>query len=195
MNQYIEAGGKIVFAGSKNGAAFLNSIFGTSLVYAFVTMPTTRTGAASGTRFMNIAGQLPALQAVYGVLAAFDAPESIVVCIGLQLCAIFGIGFGAGILIVSGLGAGSGELFASAASDRTGHPESRVRPAIELSWVVLGVVLGGPAGLGTVMVAAFIAPAVECGYRIIDGLAVRSRRTMVTTRGAIISRELTHSAR
>jgi len=137
----------------------------------------------------------PMLQAVYGVLAAFDAPESIVVCIGLQLCAIFGIGFGAGILIVSGLGAGSGELFASAASDRTGHPESRVRPAIELSWVVLGVVLGGPAGLGTVMVAAFIAPAVECGYRIIDGLAVRSRRTMVTTRGAIISRELTHSAR
>lgn len=50
MNQYVEAGGKIIFAGAKNGAAFINSIFGTSLVYAFITTPTTRTGAASGTR-------------------------------------------------------------------------------------------------------------------------------------------------
>ena len=137
----------------------------------------------------------PMLQAVYAALETFDAPGSIVVRIALQLVAIFGIGLGAGALIVSGLGAGSGELFASAASDRTGHPESRIRPAIELSWIVLGVMLGGPAGLGTVMVATFIAPAVELGYRIVDALASRSRRRMVTTHGAIITRELAHSSR
>ena len=137
----------------------------------------------------------PMLQAVYAALETFDAPGSIVVRIALQLVAIFGIGLGAGALIVSGLGAGSGELFASAASDRTGHPESRIRPAIELSWIVLGVMLGGPAGLGTVMVATFIAPAVQLGYRIVDALASRSRRRMVTTHGAIITRELAHSTR
>ena len=137
----------------------------------------------------------PMLQAVYTALETFDAPGSIVVRIVLQLLAIFGIGLGAGALIVSGLGAGSGELFAGAASDRTGHPESKVRPAIELSWIVLGVVLGGPAGLGTVLVAAFIAPAVELGYRVVDALASRSRRRIVTTHVAIITRELTHSSR
>jgi len=137
----------------------------------------------------------PMLQAVFTALDAFDAPSSIVVRVALQAIAIFGIGFGAGALIVSGLGAGSGELFAGAASDRIGHPESRVRPAIELSWIVLGVLLGGPAGLGTVMVAALIAPAVEHGYRIVDALAARSRRRMATTHGAIITRELAHSAR
>ncbi len=137
----------------------------------------------------------PMLQAVFVALDAFDAPASILVRIALQAIAIFGIGLGSGALIVSGLGAGSGELFAGAASDRVGHPESRVRPVIELSWIVFGVVLGGPAGLGTVMVAAFIAPAVESGYRSVDALAARSRRTMATTHEAIISRELAHSSR
>ncbi len=137
----------------------------------------------------------PMLQAVYGALGAFAAPDSFVVRIALQSVAIFGIGLGAGALIVSGLGAGSGELFAGAASDRVGHPESRVRPAIELSWIVLGVVLGGPAGLGTVMVAAFVAPAVVHGYRIVDGLAARSRRTVANTHVAIIDRELAYATR
>jgi uncharacterized membrane protein YczE len=137
----------------------------------------------------------PMLQAVYGALDTFDAPGSIVARIGLQLVAIFGIGLGAGALIVSGLGAGSGELFAGAASDRIGHPESRVRPAIELSWIVLGVVLGGPAGFGTVMVAALIAPAVVHGYRIVDALVARSRRTVADTHVAIVNRELATSTR
>ena len=136
----------------------------------------------------------PMLQVVYTSLDAFEAPGSIVVRLAVQSAAIAGIGLGAGSLIVSGLGAGSGELFAGAASERVGHPESRVRPAIELSWIVLGVVLGGPAGLGTVMVAVFIAPAVERGYRVVDGLADRSRRTVVNTHGAIIARELAHSS-
>ena len=136
----------------------------------------------------------PMLQSVHGALDAFDAPGSIIVRIALQSLAIFGIGLGAGALIVSGLGAGSGELFAGAASDRTGHPESRVRPAIELSWIVLGVVLGGPAGFGTVMVAAFIAPAVVHGYRIVDALVAGSRRRVANTHEAIVTRELAHSS-
>ena len=137
----------------------------------------------------------PMLQAVFAALDTFDAPGSILVRIALQLVAIFGIGLGAGALIVSGLGAGSGELFAGAASERVGHPESRVRPVIELSWIVLGVVLGGPAGFGTLMVAALIGPAVASGYRVVDVFATHSRRGMVNTHGAIIARELAHAVR
>jgi len=107
MNQYIEAGGKIVFAGSKNGAAFLNSIFATSLVYAFVTEPTTRTGAASGTRFMKVAGQLPALQAVYGVTTLSlggHKPGQMLYCMyeAQGACSAFRMNYGKGVLYYLG---------------------------------------------------------------------------------------------
>lgn len=137
----------------------------------------------------------PMLQAVFAALDQFDAPGSIVVRIAIQLAAIFGIGIGAGALIVSGLGAGSGELFAGAASDRVGHSEARVRPVIELLWVVFGVVLGGPAGIGTIMVAAMIGPAVAYGYRLLDAAVARSHRRMAHTHRAIVARELAHSSR
>jgi len=137
----------------------------------------------------------PMLEAVLAVLGSFRSPGSFAVRIALQMVAVFGIGLGSGALIVSGLGAGSGELFAGAASDRVGHPETRVRPVIELTWIVLGVVLGGPAGLGTIIVAVLIAPAVFHGYRIVDALAAHSRRGVANTHGAIISRELAHTPR
>lgn len=137
----------------------------------------------------------PMLQAVVETLDEFEAPQSLVARVGLQLVAIFGIGAGAGALIVSGLGAGSGELFAGAASDRVGHPESKVRPVIELSWILIGVVLGGPAGLGTIMVAVLIGPAVARGYRIVDRLVARSHRRVATTHRAIVAREHAHAAR
>ncbi len=132
----------------------------------------------------------PMLQSVLAGLEQFGAPSSLVVSVALHLVAIAGIGVGSGALIVSGLGAGSGELFAGAASDRVRRPESRVRPVIEATWIVAGVGLGGPAGLGTVLVAVFIAPAVARGYLLVDGLATRSVKGLAHTHDAIISREL-----
>ncbi len=115
------------------------------------------------------------------------APDALPVAVALHLLAIGALGIGAGALIVSGLGAGSGELLASAASDRTGRAEPHVRMAIELGWLVVGVVLGGPAGLGTVIVALCIGPAVANGYRIVDTTATRSRQQLAVTRRSIIS--------
>ena len=135
----------------------------------------------------------PMLQSTLAALESFDAPDNLVVRIVTHLVAIAGIGIGSGALIVSGLGAGSGELFAGAASDRVHRSETRVRPVIELAWIVLGVGLGGPAGLGTVLVAVFVAPAVANGYRVVDALAARSVETVVNTHEAIIARELAAS--
>jgi uncharacterized protein len=109
----------------------------------------------------------PMLQAMVAVLSGLGTPDSIIVRLVLQFLAIGGIGIGAGAVIVAGLGAGSGELLAGAASDRSGHPEKWVRLAFELSWLAFGVALGGPAGLGTVMVALMIGPSVANGYRIV----------------------------
>lgn len=117
----------------------------------------------------------PAMQVVYSLLQGFEPPEALAIVLLIHVAAVFVVGIGAGALIVSGLGAGSGELLASAASDRTGRSEPRLRMAIELSWLVVGVALGGPIGLGTVVVALAIGPAVMVGYRTVDGAVVSCR--------------------
>jgi len=116
----------------------------------------------------------PMLQAALVALQSFGAPGSIAVRLVLQCVAIAGIGLGAGALIVSGLGAGSGELLAGAASDRARRPETTVRFVCEMTWIVLGVALGGPAGIGTLMVAGAVGPAVAKGYAVVDAAAARS---------------------
>lgn len=118
------------------------------------------------------------LQAALASLEAVDAPASVAVRVGVHLVAIIGIGVGAGALIVSGLGAGSGELLASAASDRSGRSESKTRTVCELAWIVNGLALGGPAGPGTLLVAVLVGPAVGLGFRVVDGIAVRSISTV-----------------
>ncbi len=110
-----------------------------------------------------------AMQATASGLSSVAVPEALAVRVAIHLLAVGAIGIGAGALIVSRLGAGSGELLAAAASDRSGRPEPRARMAIELSWLAVGVVLGGPVGLGTVLLALTIGPAVAVGHRIVDG--------------------------
>jgi len=120
----------------------------------------------------------PVMQATVSVLDRVEAPSSLVVHVLVHALAILVVGFGAGALIVSGLGAGTGELLAAAASDRSGRPETNVRFAFEATWLVLGVALGGPIGLGTVLVAALIGPSVAHGYRRIDAVVSGSRRQL-----------------
>jgi uncharacterized membrane protein YczE len=121
----------------------------------------------------------PSMQAALALLDRMDPPDELLVVLAIHVAAVFVVGIGAGILIVSGLGAGSGELLASAASDRTGRPEPRLRMAFELTWLIVGVALGGPIGLGTVVVALAIGPAVMVGYRAADGAVVSCRTKFV----------------
>ena len=113
------------------------------------------------------------MQSVTAVLANYEPPTSMVVLVVIHLLAIGAIGIGAGALIVSGLGAGSGELLASAASNRSGRTEPRVRLAFEVTWLVIGVAMGGPAGLGTILVALTIGLSVSNGHRMVDGTVGR----------------------
>lgn len=125
----------------------------------------------------------PSMQLALTALDRLGAPSSLVVHLLIHVAAVVTVGVGSGALIVSGLGAGTGELLAAAASDRSGRPEARVRLAFEATWVVVGVALGGPIGVGTVVVAALIGPAVQHGYRAVDGIATRSRRQLAVAFG------------
>lgn len=117
----------------------------------------------------------PAMQAFVSLLDGIEPPDAFVPVAVIHVAAVFVVGLGAGALIVSRLGAGSGELLASAASDRTGRPEPGLRMAFELTWLGVGVLLGGPIGVGTVLVAVTIGPAVAVGYRAVNGAAVSCR--------------------
>lgn len=112
----------------------------------------------------------PAVESMLSVVDQFDRPESLWLQVIIHVAAIGLAGVGAGTLIVSGLGAGTGELLATAASDRTGRPEPYVRLGFEMGWLVVGVLLGGPIGVGTVIVAGLIGPAVANGHRLVNGL-------------------------
>jgi uncharacterized membrane protein YczE len=114
------------------------------------------------------------MQVAATTLEPFGAPDTLAVRIGIHLLAVGAIGLGAGALIVSRLGAGSGELLAAAASDRSGRPEPRARMAIELSLLAAGVALGGPVGLGTILLALTIGPAVAVGHRIVYGAVAQT---------------------
>ena len=118
----------------------------------------------------------PSMQATVTVLDKIGAPEGVVLHLLVHVGAILAVGLGAGALIVSGLGAGMGELLAAAASVRSGRPETTVRFACEATWLVLGVTLGGPIGLGTVVVTLLIGPSVAHGHRRVDALVTGSRR-------------------
>jgi uncharacterized protein len=121
----------------------------------------------------------PAVESMLAVVDQFDRPGSVVVQVVIHVAAIGVVGVGAGALIVSGLGAGTGELLATAASDRTGRPEPHVRFGFEMGWLVIGVLLGGPIGVGTVIVAGLLGPAVANGHRWVNGVVGGSPRDLL----------------
>lgn len=126
----------------------------------------------------------PIMQASLSLFDRVDPPGALALVVAVHVAAVFVVGVGAGALIVSGLGAGSGELLASAASDRTGRSEPRLRMAFESSLLIAGVALGGPIGIGTVLVALTIGPAVMVGFRTVDGVAVSCRTRLEAGREA-----------
>ena len=127
----------------------------------------------------------PIMQVVLTFLQRFDAPEHVIVKIAVHLGAIGVVGVGAGLVINAGLGAGTGELLASAASARSGRSEPRVRLMFESTWLVLGVLLGGPVGLGTVLVALAIGPSVARGHRMVGSAVAGGRRRLSDARFAL----------
>ncbi len=129
----------------------------------------------------------PMAQVILDVLAGLTVPGSIVTRTAIHVAAIGAAGLGAGALIVSGLGAGTGELLAAAASDRSGHSEPRVRLAFEAGFVAFGVLLGGPFGLGTMLVVVFIGPAVDFGFRLVDAVAGHIRARVVDTVESVLA--------
>ena len=120
----------------------------------------------------------PMMQLMLANLERVDPPQWLAVRIAIHLVAVGAVGIGLGLVMASRLGQGTGELLAQAASDRTGRPEQRVRLMCEATYLSIGALLGGPIGLGTVLVALCIGPSVARGRRIVSASLDVSRRQL-----------------
>ncbi|WP_281982592.1 YczE/YyaS/YitT family protein [Thalassorhabdomicrobium marinisediminis] len=94
----------------------------------------------------------------------------------LALCGVFVTGFGGAIYLVANLGPGPRDGLMTGLQRLTGQPIALVRMGIELSVVVIGWALGGTLGLGTVLFAIGIGPAMAIGMQILQAVGNRQRR-------------------
>jgi len=84
------------------------------------------------------------------------------------------VGLGSGIYLISNLGPGPRDGLMIGLQQLTNLPVARVRTVIEVTVVFLGWMLGGIFGVGTLMFALGIGPAVSMGLYLVNYLSTRS---------------------
>lgn len=102
--------------------------------------------------------------------------------VAMLLGSILTLGIATGIYIKAGFGAGPRDSFNLAVMEVTGLSVSLTRWIIETSVVVLGIVMGGRFGAGTILSALLIGPAVGLGFRV-TGLSMRPATGVVARDG------------
>jgi uncharacterized membrane protein YczE len=85
---------------------------------------------------------------------------------GMLLFAIFLIGLASAIYIGVDAGAGPRDSMMLAIKRITGISIRAARAIIEVTVVIIGWLLGGPAGIGTLIYAVLVGPAVQWGFKI-----------------------------
>jgi len=83
------------------------------------------------------------------------------------------VGVGSGLYINAALGPGPRDGLMMGLHRRTGRPVGLLRGAIEVSALLVGVLLGGTVGLGTVVFALLVGPAVAAALRVLPERGVR----------------------
>ena len=84
------------------------------------------------------------------------------------------VGFGSGLYLVANLGPGPRDGLMTGLQRVTNLPLARVRTVIEVVVVIFGWLLGGAIGLGTLMFAFGIGPAVSVGLYLVNYFSIRS---------------------
>ena len=95
-------------------------------------------------------------------------PENYISQLILAIVAVFTVGFGGGIYLVANLGAGPRDGLMVGLQNKTNMPIAAVRAFLEISVVTVGWYLGGTVGLGTLLFAFGIGPAVALGLYLTE---------------------------
>ncbi len=111
-----------------------------------------------------------ALDGMTQVAGATIWPSGSLLHLGVQLLyyalALIMCGLATGAYIGANMGAGPRDSLMMLLSGRTGWPVRRVRTAIELVVLACGWLMGGKAGLGTILFALGIGPAAQWGLKL-----------------------------
>jgi len=84
------------------------------------------------------------------------------------------VGFGSGLYLIANLGPGPRDGLMTGLQRVTNLSVARVRTTIEITVVLLGWMLGGTVGLGTLMFAFGIGPAVSMDLYLVNYFSTRS---------------------
>mgnify|MGYP001445909624 CR=1 FL=1 len=90
-------------------------------------------------------------------------PENYIFQLLLAIIAVFTVGFGGGIYLVANLGTGPRDGLMVGLQKKTNLPIAFVRGFLEITVVSIGWYLGGTVGIGTLLFAFGIGPAVAFG--------------------------------
>lgn len=102
--------------------------------------------------------------------AVIPQPSHFAAQLALVLLGITAVGIGSGFYLTAGLGPGPRDGWMTAIHHRFDIPIGRVRLGIEVSVLILGVLLGGRAGLGTALFALLIGRAIALALAAVDRL-------------------------
>ena len=98
----------------------------------------------------------------------FEAPENYVSKIIMAVIAVLIVGLGSGFYLVANLGPGPRDGLMVGLQKKTKLPIALVRAFIEITVVITGWYLGGTVGIGTLLFAFGVGPAVALGLYIVD---------------------------
>ena len=96
-----------------------------------------------------------------------STPESFAAKMILAVSAVFLVGIGSGIYLVANLGPGPRDGLMTGLQKKTNLPIAAVRAFLEITVVSIGWYLGGTVGIGTILFAFGIGPAVALGLFIV----------------------------
>ena len=97
----------------------------------------------------------------------FSTPESFILKMILAVAAVLLVGIGSGIYLVANLGPGPRDGLMTGLQKKTNLPIAAVRAFLEITVVSIGWYLGGTVGIGTILFAFGIGPAVALGLFIV----------------------------
>jgi uncharacterized membrane protein YczE len=101
------------------------------------------------------------------VLPLLPHPTDVVPQLAMMLAGVVVIGIGSGLYLGAGLGPGPRDGLMTGMHHRFGWSIRRGRTAVELTALVLGFLLGGTVGIGTVVFALGIGPLVQALLRVL----------------------------
>jgi uncharacterized membrane protein YczE len=95
------------------------------------------------------------------------APENYISQLLLAITAVLTVGLGGGIYLVANLGPGPRDGLMIGLQKKTNFPIAAVRAILEITVMSIGWYLGGTVGIGTLLFAFGIGPAVALGLYIV----------------------------